>query len=150
MSNQKVTELNAATAPTAADELYLVQPANTPLSRRITLASLFGAIPSKIVCKAGFNLGTTTESLSSAATADAVKTTHVSCSNTGWTLTIPTGSEGDIKVVIMDSTGGGTVTLSGTFWNTSIELENAGAAVTMLFSSGKWGVIGQSGTATVT
>jgi len=150
MSNQKVSELSSASAPTAQDLVYLVQPAGSPTSRKITLVDLFAAVPSKGVFTVGINIGTSPETISSADTADLEKVTHVEASNSGWSLIVPAGSEGDIKVIVMDSTGGGTVTLTGTFWNSSIALATAGASVTLLFSGGKWVVIGQSGTASVT
>jgi len=53
MADKKVTQLTALTTPTAPDLLLIVDdPNGTPVSKKITLKSLFGAVTSNTVFKA--------------------------------------------------------------------------------------------------
>jgi phage baseplate assembly protein gpV len=53
MADKKVTQLTALTTPTAPDLLLIVDdPNGTPVSKKITLKSLFGAVTSNTVFSA--------------------------------------------------------------------------------------------------
>jgi len=46
MDDRKITELNALTAPSQKDLLYVVDdPSGTPVSKKISLYDLFGSVP---------------------------------------------------------------------------------------------------------
>ena len=46
MADRKITELTALTAPNQKDLLYTVDdPTGTPVSKKISLFNLFGAVP---------------------------------------------------------------------------------------------------------
>lgn len=60
MADKKVTELAALTSPASGDVLLIVDDAGgTPVSKKITLKSLFGAVPANTVFTANVSISGT-------------------------------------------------------------------------------------------
>lgn len=147
MADSKVSELASATSAGGSDVLYLVQ-SNT--SKKITIANLFGDI-SNPTLTGNVVVGGTPQTLSAPGIISiTTPITHLSVDGVGGTLQIPQGSSGQIKVLTMTASQGGTYTLSTSniAGNANVSFNNVGDTATMLFTSSKWYVIG--GTANVT
>ena len=145
MSDQKLTELIAADPPSDSDLLYIFQGTS---DRKIALQDLFIDVPTFASFDNGFGFGDTSETLTAVGTANSVKITKVDGTIGAWILTIPNGTvEGQIKIVFM-TVGGGPVTLAASnIWHTSVTFTTVGHSSFLMWSGGKWVMIG--GTATV-
>lgn len=146
MADSKVSELTAATSVGGSDLLYLIQ-SNT--SKKVTAATLF-ANAGNVTLKGNVNLDSSVQLLSSPGIIDLTKpVTHLSADASGGTLSIPTGTTNQVKILTMISTSGGAFTISSNLTsNTSVTFDKAGHTATMLYTNNKWFVIG--GTANVT
>ena len=61
MADKKVTELTALTAPASGDVLLIIDDVGgTPVSKKITLKALFGAVPANTVFSANVSVTGTT------------------------------------------------------------------------------------------
>jgi len=146
MADSKVSELTSATSVGSGDLLYLVQ-SNT--SKKITAATFFSNT-SNVVLKGNVCLEPTVQLLASPGIIDLTKTvTHISSDATGGTLSIPSGSTNQIKIVTMISNSGGTLAIRANVANSAnVEFNNVGDTATLLYTNNKWFVIG--GTASLT
>lgn len=150
MADSKVTAMQAATDANSADVLYLVKPTTSPYDYKITIANLFGGIPSPVVLEDKLVFGGTPQTVSAAGAAISI-TTNVtkitSPDNTG-TLTIADGVDGQIKTIIMVSnTGNHTLSITSNIGHSSIAFNSVGDTATLMFMGTVWYFIG--GTATV-
>lgn len=146
MADSKVSELTSATTVGGSDLLYLVQ-SNT--SKKVTAATLFSNA-ANVTLKGNINLDSSTQLLASPGNIDLTKPiTHLSSDAGGGTIAIPTGTAGQIKVVVMIATAGGTYTIGSNIANNANVVFNAvGDTATLLYTNNKWFVIG--GTASLT
>jgi hypothetical protein len=147
MADQKLSELTAATSAASADTIYLVQGGS---SKNITLANLFADVDTDV--KFGDTISIDdSETLTSAGAVSVAKTVTI-LSNPGasGTLTIGTGSTGQIKIIVMTAnTGSRTLTLDDSdLGHDTVAFNNAGDTSTLIYIGSKWWQIG--GTATVT
>jgi hypothetical protein len=100
MADKKVTQLASLTTTAAPDLLYIVDdPNGTPVSKKITIKSLFGSVPSNTVFKDNVTVSGNTVQLASAVnitktlTANTVKITFGStpASNNATTVGMAVG-----------------------------------------------------------
>jgi hypothetical protein len=147
MADSKVSELTSATSLGGSDVLYLVQ-SNT--SKKITAATVF-ANAANVTLKDVITVGSTPQSLGAAGIISlSTPITHLSVGGDSGTLQIPTGSDGQVKILVMTSSSGGTYTINNANLaaNANVVFEQAGHSAQLLYTNSKWFVIG--GTANVT
>lgn len=147
MADAKVSELTAATSAGGSDLLYLIQ-SNT--SKRITVGNLF-ANAGNVTLTGNVNLGGTPQTLSSPGIISlTTPITHLTVDAIGGTLQIPQGTSGQVKILTLIASSGGTYTLnySNVAGNANVVFDAVGDTAQMLFTNSKWFVIG--GTANVT
>ena len=146
MADSKLSELTAATTAAAADSTYLVQ---SSTSKQITVANLFGAIatPARFTDAICIQDHDTITSVGAIAVTSNV--TYISDPSGGGTCSIGTGTDGQIKIVIMTSNSGShTIQLSGSNVANTISFDAAGESATLLYDTGlsMWYFIGGSAT----
>lgn len=149
MADSKVTAMNPATSVSPTDVLYLVKPTTSPYDHKVTVANLFGGIPVPVVLEDDLVLGGTQQTLSSAgAISVSTLVTKITSPDGAGTLTIPDGTEGQIKVIVMTSNNAGhALTINSNIGHTSIVFNGPGDTATLIFIAGNWYFLG--GTATV-
>ena len=149
MADSKVTAMNPATSVSPTDVLYLVKPSTSPYDHKVTVANLFGGIPSPVVLEDKFVLGGTPQSLSAGgAISLTTSVTKIASPDNNGTLTIADGIDGQIKIIVMQSNlGGHTMTINANIGHTSIVFNEPGDTATLMFMGTVWYFIG--GTATV-
>lgn len=147
MADSKVSALTAATSAGGSDLLYLVQ-SNT--SKKITVAN-FLANAGNVTLTGNINVGGTPQSLSSPGII-ALNTpiTHLTVDAIGGTLQIPAGTTGQVKILTLISSSGGTFTINyaNVAGNANVSFDAVGDTAQLLYTNNKWYVIG--GTANVT
>lgn len=149
MADSKLISLDPASSIASADILYLVKPSTSPYDHKVTVANLFGGIPVPVVLEDDLVYGGTVQTLNSAGaiSVSTIVTKITSPDNSG-ILSIPDGTEGQIKVVVMASNNGSkTLTINSNIGHSSIVFDTPGATATLMFMAGNWYFIG--GTATV-
>ena len=149
MADSKVTAMTAATSVSPTDVLYLMKPSTSPYDHKVTVANLFGGIPVPVVLEDDLVLGGTVQTLS-AAGAISVSTlvTKITSPDGAGTLTIPDGTEGQIKVVVMTSNNANhALTINSNIGHSSIVFNSPGDTAILIFMAGNWYFLG--GTATV-
>lgn len=144
MADTKVSELTSATSIGGSDVLYLVQ-SNT--SKKVTAATLFANAENSTL-KGNTKLSGV-QVLSTPGVLDLNKIiTQMSSDASGGNVTIPNGSDGLLKILLMTSTAGGTYTVQGNLANSAnVVFNTAGDTATLLYTNNKWFMIG--GTATL-
>jgi hypothetical protein len=149
MADSKVTAMNPATSVSPTDVLYLVKPNTSPYDHKITIANLFGGIPSPVVLEEKFALGGTPQTLSSAGAISIVtNVTKITSPDANGTLTIADGVDGQIKTIIMVSNAGNhTLSITSNIGHSSVVFNSAGDTATLMFQGTVWYFVG--GTATV-
>ena len=146
MADSKLSELAAATAAAAADTTYLVQ---SSTSKKITVANLFGNVATPVQFTDSIQIGDHNTMTAVGAIGVDYKVTYISDPSAGGTCSIGTGTDGQIKIIIMTSNSGGhTVQLSGANVANTISFDAAGESATLLYDTGlsKWYFIGGSAT----
>lgn len=146
MADSKISELTSATSIGVSDLLYVVQ-SNT--SKKVTAGTLF-ANAANVVFSGNINLDTTVQLLSSPGAIDIKKQiTHLNADATGGLLTIPPGTNSQLKIIVMIANAGGTYYLTSNIANSgNIIFNNVGDTATLLYTDSKWFVTG--GTASIT
>ena len=145
MADAKLSELTAATSAAASDTTYLVQ---SSTSKKITVANLFGSIATPAVFSDKIQIQDTDTQVGAGAVDLTTNITYLSNPDANHTLTLASGANGQIKILIMTAnTGANTYTLSGSNVAGSVAFSSAGDTATLIYTSDKWFVIG--GTATV-
>ena len=144
MADTKISDLPSATSIGGSDVLYLVQ-GNT--SKKVTVGTLFGNAANTVL-KGTVNLNGV-QSLTTPGIIDLSKQiTHLSSDASGGQITLPNGTDNQIKILVMTSTAGGTYTVVGNVANSSnIVFKNTGNTATLLYTNSKWFMVG--GTATL-
>jgi len=146
MADSKLSELAAATAAAAADTTYLVQ---SSTSKKITVANLFGNVATPVQFTDSIQIGDHNTMTAVGAISVDYNVTYISDPSAGGTCSIGTGTDGQIKIIIMTSNSGGhTVQLSGANVANTISFDAAGESATLLYDTGlsKWYFIGGSAT----
>lgn len=144
MADAKLSELTAATSAAASDSTYLVQSAT---SKKITVANLFGTIATPAVFTDKIQIQGS-ETIAEGAISVSKNLTLIANPLANVNLTITSGIEGQVKIIVFTSNPGGyTCTLSGSSVESSITFSSAGDTATMIYTNSKWYFIG--GTATI-
>lgn len=142
MADSKVSGLTAATSLGGSDLLYLVQ-SNT--SKKITVANFFSNA-SNVKLSGNINIGGTPQSLGSPGLISlTTPITHLSVDSSGGILQLPEGTNGQIKILTLISSSGGTYTVNPTHLASSanVKFNSVGDTSILLFTQNKWYVIGQ-------
>lgn len=144
MADSKVSDLTSATSVGGSDVLYLIQ-SNT--SKKVTASTLF-ANAENATLKGNVKLNGV-QTLSTPGIIDLLKIiTHMSSDASGGDITLPNGSDGQLKILVMTSTAGGTYTVKGNVANNAnIVFNSAGKTASLLYTNSKWFMVG--GTATL-
>ena len=146
MADSKLSELTAATSAASADTTYLVQ---SSTSKQITVANLFGAIATPARFTDAICIQDHDSISAVGAIAVTSNVTYISDPSGGGTCSIGTGTDGQVKIIIMTSNSGGhTVQLGGSNVANTISFDAAGESATLLYDTGlsKWFFIGGSAT----
>ena len=134
MADSKVSALTAATALAAADQLYLVQ---SSTSKSITAANLFAAVATPVAFNDKVSIGDHDTITSVGAISLDTNVTFINNVDAAGNLTLATGVDGQIKIIIMSSnTGGHTVTLNAANIGSDISWDAAGESATLLYDTG--------------
>lgn len=145
MADAKLSELAAATSAAASDSMYLVQ---SSTSKKITVADFFADVDTPAVFGDKIQIQDTDTMTGAGAVSVSTNITYLADPTANGNLTITTGSDGQIKIIIMPTnTSGYTYTLSGSSVQGSIAFSAAGDTATLIYTNSKWYMIG--GTATI-
>lgn len=147
MADSKVSALTSATSVGGSDVLYLIQ-SNT--SKKVTAGTLF-ANAGNVTLSGNINIGGTPQTLSSPGLISlTTPITHLSADATGGALQLPQGTNGQVKILMLISTAGGSYTINNANVAASgtVRFDNSGDTAQLLYTNNKWYVIG--GTANVT
>ena len=146
MADSKLSELTAATAAASDDTTYLVQ---SSTSKKITVANLFGDIATPARFSDAICIKDHDSITAVGAIAVTTNVTYITDPSGGGTCSIGTGTDGQIKIVIMTSNSGGhTVQVGGANVANTISFDAVGESATLLYDTGlsKWYFIGGSAT----
>lgn len=146
MADSKVSELTSATSLGVSDLFYVVQ-SNT--SKKITAAKVFENA-ANVTLKGNVNFDPSVQLLAAPGIIDLTKpVTQLTVGASNGTLTLQTGTPGQLKILVMTSSSGGTYYVtSNVASSANISFNNAGDTATLLFTNNKWYMIG--GTANIT
>jgi hypothetical protein len=147
MADSKVSALTSATSVGGSDVLYLIQ-SNT--SKKVTAGTLF-ANAGNVTLSGNINIGGTPQTLSSPGLISLnTPITHLTADATGGALQLPQGTNGQVKILMLVSTAGGSYTINNANVAASgnVRFDNSGDTAQLLYTNNKWYVIG--GTANVT
>ena len=137
MADAKISELVSATSAGGSDLLYLIQ-SNT--SKKITVGSLF-ANAGNVTLTGNINLGGTPQLLSSPGTISlTTPVTHLVVDSIGGVLQLPRGTNGQLKILTLISTSGGSYTLNtdNVAGSLNVILDKNGDTVVLVYTNNKW------------
>ena len=133
MADSKVSDLTAATSAAAADQLYLVQ---SSASKSITAAALFGGIATPTVFNDRIVIGDHDTITAAGVISVDTNVTFINDPSGAGACTIGTGTDGQIKIIIMSSnTGGHNITLGGSNVASGITWNASGKSATLLYDA---------------
>ena len=144
MADSKVSDMTAATAVAAADQMYLVQ---SSASKSVTNAILFGNVATPTVFNDKLSIGDHDTITAVGAVSLDTNVTFINDIDAAGNLTLAAGVDGQIKIIIMSSNSGShTVTLNAANIAQDISWDATGESATLLYDTGtsKWYFIGGS------
>jgi hypothetical protein len=147
MADSKVSELTTATSIGGSDVFYLIQ---NSTSKKITAATLFSNL-SNVTVSGNINIGGNNQSLGAPGIISlTVPVTELTVDGVGGTLQLPGGTNGQVKIVVLKASSGGTFTINyaNIAGNGNVRFDTVGDTSTLQYITDKWYVIG--GTANVT
>jgi hypothetical protein len=151
MADKKITALTDLGDALASVDLFHIidNPSGTPINKKVTAEDVFNNIPSYLGLKDTFQtiLGDGSSSLEVEVTSS---TTMVNASSGACPCTLADGTDGQIKIIINNSTSGvNPVTITPTNINagtsTKVNIDAPGRSVIMMFKNSKWNVLGGNG-----
>ena len=111
MADAKLSELTAATTAASSDSMYLVQ-SNT--SKKITVEDFFANVDTPAVFSDKIQIQDTNTQSAPGAIDPTTNITFLNNPDSGGNMSIGTGSDGQVKVIVMiGNSGGHTLTLTG-------------------------------------
>lgn len=140
MSGVKVSDYPTASVLADTDLMYLVQSSGAvKVSKKVPLSTLFTKIFSKSIFVKGINYGIAPQTLTNSGTIDTqVGLTTLICT-TNSTFTLPAGTQGDEKIILVENNPSFTCNVSGTFVTTSLlNVGITGKSLRIVFHNGKW------------
>lgn len=147
MADSKVSELTAATSVGGSDVFYIVQ---NSTSKKITASTLFSNL-GNVTLSGNINIGGTNQSLGAPGIISlTVPVTELTVDGVGGTLQLPEGTNGQVKIVVLKASSGGTfvINFANVAGNGNVTFDTVGDTATLQYITNKWYVIG--GTANVT
>ena len=148
MADKKITALtNLGDALASVDLFHIIDnPSGTPINKKVTAEDVFNNIPTWIGLKDTAQQITGDGSTISAITVTE-STTLVNATAELAPCTLEDGADGQIKIIINNSTGGtNAVTITPANFNagagTKIDIDAPGRSVICMFKDSKWTVIG--------
>ena len=151
MADKKITALTDLGDALASVDLFHIidNPSGPPINKKVTAEDVFNNIPSYLGLKDTFQtiLGDGSSSLEVEVTSS---TTMVNASSGACPCTLADGTDGQIKIIINNSTSGvNPVTITPTNINagasTKVNIDAPGRSVIMMFKNSKWNVLGGNG-----
>jgi hypothetical protein len=149
MADKKITALTDLGNALASVDLFHVidDPTGTPINKKITAEDVFNNIPSWI------GLKDTAQSITGdGSTVTAVQLTQsitlVNATAAAAPVTLGAGSDGQVKIIINNSTGSTnavTITPTNFVAGTVVNIDAPGKSVILIYKSSKWNVIGGNG-----
>ena len=150
MADKKITQLtDLGNALASVDLFHIVDdPTGTPINKKVSAASIFNNIPTWLGLKQTSQTITTDGSSQIAADLNTA-ITEVNATSAAGTITLANGADGQIKMFLNTSSSGSfaaTITPSNLRGHTSVVLSGEGKTATLMFKSGAWFVISNTGT----
>lgn len=141
--DNKVSGLPQATSVMAADNLILNQ---NGVTKRIAVTDFFGSgLPVPVNLMGTLSFGSSPELVQTGPVSLSVIVSQISLIGSS-AITIPNGSQGQLKIIVAAAGTGGVTVLTGSLFANAIQFTKAGDSALLLFTGGKWAQIG--GTAT--
>ena len=149
MADKKITALNDLGSDLSGEDLFhVIDSPNSggAINKRISTTNIFNNIPAW--------LGIDTSQHVAHTAAGAISVAHmVTKFETGGSaiaVTLPNGTDGQIKILVLKTYGGGAVTISPVSSNiagvsTSIVMAQAGDAAILMYINAMWYILGQFG-----
>jgi len=149
MADKKITALTDLGNALASVDLFHVvdDPTGTPINKKITAEDVFNNIPSWIGLKDTAQTITGDGSTSTAVTLTE-STTLVDATSGAAPVTVANGADGQVKIIINNSTAGSnavTITPDNFVSGTTVNIDAPGRSVILFFKDSNWNVIGGNG-----
>jgi hypothetical protein len=141
MAKLKLTELQQATVANPNDLLYIVQSGESKsISAQNILQTSYN-----ISLQGNVTFGGEPQVISSQATVNlATPITYLRVQGTSQDIGIPNGANGQIKVFITQSSGGGSFSLRGNISGSGLNFSAVGDDAILVYSGNAWFVVGQT------
>jgi len=149
MADKKITALTDLGNALASVDLFHVvdDPSGTPINKKITAEDVFNNIPSWIGLKDTAQ-SVTGDGVTTTAVGVTQSTTLVNATSGAAPLTVADGADGQVKIIVNNSTAGTnavTITPANFVSGTTINIDAPGRSVILFFKNSKWNVIGGNG-----
>ena len=151
MADKKITALtNLGDALASVDLFHIIDnPSGTPINKKVTAEDVFNNIPTWIGLKDTAQT-ITGDGSSIVAVTVTESTTLVNATAELAPCTLEDGADGQIKIIINNSTGGtNAVDITPTNFNagagTKVSIDAPGRTVTLMFKDSKWSILGGIG-----
>ena len=147
MADKKITALTDLGDALASVDLFHIidDPSGTPINKKVTAEDVFNNIPSWLGLKdtpqSITGDGSSTPEITLTESTTLINATSAACQTT-----LPDGADGQIKIIINNSTGGtNAVEITPTNFNagsgTKVSIDAPGRSVTLMFKDSKWNMI---------